>query len=71
MEKVILPRNPINGWIVISVPSPLPIGMYQGWSPCVNWCKLNIKESNWRYIGEGAFEFRRADDHLLFLLRWA
>lgn len=65
-----LPRNPINGWIVASVPAPNPVPRYQGWSTCVKWCDKNFNESNWRYVGEGVFEFRRADDHMMFLLKW-
>ena len=64
-----LPRNPINGWIVASVRSPWELGV--GWTPCVKWCDKNVTESNWRYVGEGVFEFRRADDHMMFLLRWS
>lgn len=75
-----LPRNPINGWIVASVPAP-DRGK-RGWMPCMNWCQdhfddesfgVNEERSygkNWRYVGEGVFEFRRADNHMMFLLRW-
>ena len=74
-----LPRNELNGWIVASVPSPGPnsIGTgiantyYQGWTPCITWCAEQIKDGNWRFVGEGVFEFRRADDHMMFVLRWA
>ena len=66
-----LRRNPINGWIVTSVPAPNPTGRYQGWTPCINWCAEQVKDGNWRFIGEGAFEFRRADDNMMFLLRWS
>ena len=76
-----LPRNPINGWLMASVPAPERGKM--GWVPCMAWCQekldgeflqgVNAARSyskNWRYIGEGVFEFRRADDHMMFLLRW-
>lgn len=70
-----LPRNELNGWIVASVPSPITgrvsKHIYQGWSPCVNWCEERFEEHNWRFCGEGVFEFRRADDHMLFVLRWS
>ena len=66
-----LPRNPFDGWIVASVPAPNPTGRYQGWSPCIKWCDKNFDESNWRYVGEGVFEFRNEADHMMFLLRWA
>jgi hypothetical protein len=77
-----LTRNPTNGWIVASVPSPW-VGGYKGWMPCMTWCQehldgesldINAARSygkNWRYVGEGVFEFRRADDHLMFLLRFS
>ena len=65
------PRNPLNGWFIASVQAPNVTGRYQGWSPCVNWCEANTKEQNWRFCGEGIFEFRRLDDHILFLLRWS
>ena len=66
-----LPRNPINGWIVASVPSPYENSKYQGWTPCRRWCERNCKDENWRFVGEGVFEFRRANDHLMFVLRWS
>jgi hypothetical protein len=64
-----LPRNPINGWIVASVPQPERYNA--GWFPPIKWCEERFKEQNWRYVSEGVFEFRRHDDHLMFLLRWA
>ena len=71
-----LPRNSFNGWIVASIMPPIDETIngkyrYQGWSPCINWCKHNFKESNWRFVGEGVFEFRRSNDYMMFLLRWA
>lgn len=66
-----LPRNPINGWIVASVPSPHTNGRYQGWAPCMKWCANQFEQHNWRYASEGVFEFRRAEDHMMFTLRWA
>jgi len=66
-----LSRNPVNNWIVASVRSPWEYKGVQGWTPCVKWCDKNVKEQNWHYVGEGVFEFRRADDHLMFMLRWA
>ena len=74
-----LPRNPTNGWLVASVPSP-PESPYKGWVPCMDWCVDNIggaenavtsRGKNWRYVGEGVFEFRRVNDHTMFLLRWS
>ena len=75
-----LPRNSINGWIVASVPAPAESPSYKGWIPCMDWCMDNIGGSkyalssegkNWRYVGEGVFEFRRADDYTMFVLRWS
>jgi hypothetical protein len=74
-------RNPVNGWIVASVPAPAR--GKQGWMPCMFWCQehldgesLDINSArsygkNWRYVGEGVFEFRRRDNHLMFLLAWS
>ena len=68
-------RNPPNGWFVASVPAPINdrIGkhIYQGWTPCMQWCAENFEQHNWRFVSEGVFEFRRADNHLMFVLRWA
>ena len=71
-----LPRNELNGWIVASVPAPGPklggvLQAYQGWTPCMRWCAEHFEQHNWRYVSEGVFEFRRADDHVMFLLAWA
>lgn len=66
-----LPRNPITGWIVASVPVPQVNNRLQGWMPCVDWCEENVKELSWRYAGEGVFEFRNEADHMMFVLRWA
>lgn len=78
-----LRRNPINGWIVASVPPPSD-HPYKGWVSCMDWCIATFSDNtdeygnpsrscgkNWRYVGEGVFEFRRVDQHLMFLLRWA
>jgi hypothetical protein len=62
-----LPRNPVNGWIVASVGSP----WLNGWYPCMEWCRATFEDANWQYVGVGIFEFRRADDHMMFVLRWA
>jgi len=67
------PRNGIDDWIVASVPAPenKDWGYYQGWTPCIEWCKDRVTATNWRFVGEGVFEFRRADDYMMFLLKWA
>ena len=74
------PRNPPNGWFVASVPAPRVSG-YQGWAPCMEWCQeqfdgegvdaARLYGKNWRYVALGVFEFRRADNHLMFVLRWS
>ena len=44
--------------------------VYQGWSPCIEWCKENC-ESRWIYVGEGVFDFVLDSDYTMFMLRWA
>lgn len=68
-----LPRNQLNGWIVASVqqPSHKEHGYHKGWSPAIDWCKERFDEKNWRYVGEGVFEFRCATNHMMFLLAWS
>jgi len=48
------------------------------WRPCIEWCETQFgtmtwpgPRAVWRYVGEGVFEFERAEDRLLFLLRWS
>ena len=72
------------GWYVASIMPPVDdaIGKheYQGWRPCIQWCSEHFSDDDeapcdqtnrWRFVGEGVFEFRREEDRLLFLLRWA
>jgi hypothetical protein len=71
-----------SDWHVASIMPPVEdvIGKYkyQGWRPCMEWCATTFDGgigatawgSGWRYVGEGVFEFKRAEDRLLFLLRW-
>ena len=71
-----LNRNEINGWIVASVSAPTDEIIngkyrYQGWKLCMDWCQEQFQDRNWRYVGEGVFEFRRVDDYTIFLLRWS
>ena len=66
-------RNPDNDWLVASVPCP---NSQEGWWSCIQWCIDQWGESwggerNWRFVGEGVFEFRRVDNLTLFLLRWS
>jgi len=52
---------------------------YTGWNPCVKWCVATFGGGigatswgpNWRYVGEGVFEFKDDADRLMFLLKWA
>jgi hypothetical protein len=62
--------NPVNGWYVVSVMSPL---VNQGWTPCVEWCSKQFGrhiDDGWGYMGEGVFEFREEKHAAWFLLRW-
>jgi hypothetical protein len=44
--------------------------VYQGWSPSIKWCQENLKDRQWRYDGEGVFEFKQEQDYTMFLLKW-
>ena len=64
-------------WHVASIMPP-PVDMtfngkyrYQGWTPCVEWCKAQFGMTGWRFVGEGVFEFRDEKDYAWFLLRWS
>ena len=71
-------RNQNNGWYVASVPAPVndrvSKHVYQGWAPCIDWCREHFSDRDndgWGYyVGEGVFEFRRERDYAWFLLRW-
>lgn len=62
-------------WWVASVAAPVEDRVskhvYQGWAPCMFWCAERMHKDNWRYISEGVFEFRRSEDHLMFILKWS
>jgi hypothetical protein len=68
-------RDLRDKWFVASVSAPvedrISKHVYQGWSPCMWWCAEHFNTQDWRYVGEGVFEFRRSEDHLMFILRWA
>lgn len=76
-----LPFNDLNQKYVASImPPSWPDGTYYGWRPCMEWCcetfGYNQNETvgsgrNWRYVGEGVFEFDREEDCLIFLMRWS
>ena len=68
-----LPRNSLNGWIVASVQQPAhkEYGYHKGWSPAMDWCKERYTEQNWRYVGEGVFEFNSEQEYLMFMLKWS
>lgn len=66
---------------IASVPAPqLPDGGYQGWTPCMDWCRKTfgsapttniLQGNNWRYISEGVFEFEDESEYTAFLLKWS
>jgi hypothetical protein len=67
--------NEIHSRYVASVPAPSttvpPRGqVYQGWTPCIEWCEKQIVDG-WWYLGEGVFEFVDEADCTWFMLRWA
>jgi hypothetical protein len=72
-------RSSSNGWYIASIEAPMsdnPVGLrvYQGWVPCIDWCKEIFGNSGldgWHYVGEGVFEFREESDYAWFTLRWA
>jgi hypothetical protein len=72
-------RSSSNGWYIASIEAPMldnPVGLrvYQGWVPCIDWCKETFGNSGldaWHYVGEGVFEFREEPDYAWFTLRWA
>jgi len=72
-------KNELSGWYVASVPAPIndkiSKHVYQGWTPCIEWCEIIYGQMSmdnyvWRFIGDGVFEFKRAEDRTMFLLRW-
>lgn len=66
---------------IASVPAPQsPDGVYQGWTPCMDWCRKTfgsapttniLQGNNWRYISEGVFEFEDELEYTAFLLKWS
>jgi len=67
-------KNELSGWYVASIMPPGPLQAYQGWTPCIEWCKEQFGNSvgnGWWFVGEGVFEFREEQDYVLFLLRWS
>lgn len=59
----------VTNWQVVSIPAP-NTKVYQGWSPCMDWCKANCRDF-WRYDTEGVFLFKEPADATAFLLRWS
>ena len=62
-------------WWVASVPPPQEKGddlrIYKGWQPCIDWCVDEFGLSlQWRFQGEGVFEFKNQQDCVWFLLKW-
>ena len=73
-------KNNMSGWHVASVVSPVYHGKsYQGWHPCMIWCRETFDGDfgsyssgpGWRFMGEGVFEFKTERDRTLFLLKWS
>ena len=71
-------RNEFNSWYIASIMPPVDETIngkyrYQGWTPCIEWCKEQFGNFNidWRFVGEGVFEFREEKDYLFFILRWS
>jgi len=67
-------KSALTGWSVASIPAPdTPGQTYQGWSPCIAWCKEHFgdkADSGWYFRGEGIFEFRDDTDYMMFTLMW-
>lgn len=67
--------NEMTKWHIASVEAPViervSKHLYQGWSPCMVWCHEHFNAQDWSYVSEGVFQFRNANDHLAFLLRWS
>jgi len=65
----------LQDWWVASVPAPIndrvSKHVYLGWSPCMLWCYKHFEARDWCHVGEGVFEFRNANDHLMFVLKWS
>lgn len=53
---------------IVSVMAP-ERSVYQGWSPCMDWCRDNC-QGRWRYDTEGVFAFELDSDVTAFLLKW-
>ena len=80
-------KNPLTEWYVASILPPVDETIngkyrYQGWQPCIEWCRQQFGKSHykdnmewfecgWRFISEGVFEFQDEKMLLLFLLRWS
>ena len=59
----------MSEWKIVSVMAP-ETKVYQGWSPCIDWCHANCKDY-WKYDTEGVFLFKEPADATAFLLRWS
>jgi len=64
-------NTPTDRYVASVFPHVKPGEVYHGWSECVDWCYKNIKNVEWRYVGEGVFEFKHEHDYIWFTLRWA
>ena len=73
-------KNELSEWYVASIGCPEPLNtisgyVYRGWTPCIEWCEITYGQMTmdnyvWRFVGDGVFEFKRAEDRTMFLLRW-
>ena len=41
------------------------------WYEMYRWVKENVPSNDYRYQGEGIFEFRNPQDLTMFLLKWS
>jgi hypothetical protein len=54
---------------IVSVSAPeRPV--YQGWTPCMEWCQDNCL-GRWQYDTEGVFRFDLDSDATAFMLKWS
>lgn len=58
--------NNDRSWHIVSICPPEG----QGWLACKEWCLKMVQGPDWRYHGEGVFEFKYLTDATMFRLRW-
>ncbi|NBO29553.1 MAG: hypothetical protein EBV10_09990 [Synechococcaceae bacterium WB6_1A_059] len=57
-----------TGWSMVSMPAVKEDGH---WYEMYRWVKENVPSNDYRYQGEGIFEFRNPQDLTMFLLKWS